>query len=79
MYCVSLHWLFDSIEKGFCQDESRYTVERNASKTTRQHTSTPTGTSKKEGELQTDPCLLFIIFNVVFFMFIRAKQLPLCF
>uniref|UniRef100_A0AAQ5XMZ1 BRCT domain-containing protein n=1 Tax=Amphiprion ocellaris TaxID=80972 RepID=A0AAQ5XMZ1_AMPOC len=44
VYCVSLHWLFDSIEKGFCQDESRYTVERNASKTTRPHTSTPTGT-----------------------------------
>ncbi|XP_073344915.1 DNA topoisomerase 2-binding protein 1 isoform X2 [Pagrus major] len=48
VYCVSLHWLFDSIEKGFCQDESRYIVERNASKTTRPHTSTPTGTSKKE-------------------------------
>ncbi|TNN60542.1 DNA topoisomerase 2-binding protein 1-A [Liparis tanakae] len=47
VYCVSLHWLFDSIEKGFCQDESRYTVERNASKTTRQNTSTPTGTNKK--------------------------------
>uniref|UniRef100_A0A8C8CSU8 BRCT domain-containing protein n=1 Tax=Oncorhynchus tshawytscha TaxID=74940 RepID=A0A8C8CSU8_ONCTS len=27
VFCVSLHWLFDSIEKGFCQDESRYTVE----------------------------------------------------
>uniref|UniRef100_A0A8C2XJK3 DNA topoisomerase II binding protein 1 n=1 Tax=Cyclopterus lumpus TaxID=8103 RepID=A0A8C2XJK3_CYCLU len=54
VYCVSLHWLFDSIEKGFCQDESRYTVERNASKTTRPHTSTPTGTNKKEGEPQTD-------------------------
>ncbi|XP_038586755.1 DNA topoisomerase 2-binding protein 1 [Micropterus salmoides] len=48
VYCVSLHWLFDSIEKGFCQDESRYIVERNATKTTRPHTSTPTGTSKKE-------------------------------
>ncbi|CAG5868524.1 unnamed protein product, partial [Menidia menidia] len=48
VYCVSLHWLFDSIEKGFCQDESRYTVERSASKSTRPHTSTPTGTSKKE-------------------------------
>ncbi|KAM9839309.1 DNA topoisomerase 2-binding protein 1 [Aulostomus maculatus] len=48
VYCVSLHWLFDSIEKGFCQDESRYIVERNASKTIRPHTSTPTGTSKKE-------------------------------
>ncbi|XP_049913145.1 DNA topoisomerase 2-binding protein 1 [Epinephelus moara] len=48
VYCVSLHWLFDSIEKGFCQDESRYAVERNASKTTRPHTSTPTGTNKKD-------------------------------
>ncbi|KAL4001230.1 calpain-5 [Sarotherodon galilaeus] len=48
VYCVSLHWLFDSIEKGYCQDESRYTVERNASKTTRPHTSTPTGTNKKD-------------------------------
>ncbi|KAM7369735.1 hypothetical protein PAMP_011036 [Pampus punctatissimus] len=48
VYCVSLHWLFDSIEKGFCQDESRYTVQRNTSKTTRPHTSTPTGTSKKD-------------------------------
>eukprot|EP00066_Takifugu_rubripes_P017107 XP_011606373.1 PREDICTED: DNA topoisomerase 2-binding protein 1 isoform X1 [Takifugu rubripes] len=47
VYCVSLHWLFDSIEKGFCQDESRYTVERNASKSTRPHTSTPTGTNKE--------------------------------
>ncbi|XP_034562035.1 DNA topoisomerase 2-binding protein 1 [Notolabrus celidotus] len=48
VYCVSLHWLFDSIEKGFCQDESRYTVNRNTATTTRPHTSTPTGTSKKE-------------------------------
>ncbi|XP_027130123.1 DNA topoisomerase 2-binding protein 1 [Larimichthys crocea] len=48
VYCVSLHWLFDSIEKGFCQDESRYTVERNTSKSTRPHTSTPTGTDKKQ-------------------------------
>ncbi|XP_033841721.1 DNA topoisomerase 2-binding protein 1 isoform X2 [Periophthalmus magnuspinnatus] len=47
VYCVSLHWLFDSIEKGYCQDESRYTVERNAAKATRPHTSTPTGSNKK--------------------------------
>ncbi|KAM3860352.1 DNA topoisomerase 2-binding protein 1 [Diretmus argenteus] len=49
VYCVSLHWLFDSIDKGFCQDESRYTVERSAAKTSRPHTSTPTGSSKEEG------------------------------
>ncbi|CAJ1082591.1 DNA topoisomerase 2-binding protein 1 [Xyrichtys novacula] len=48
VYCVSLQWLFDSIQKGFCQDESQYAVRRNAAKTTRPHTSTPTGTSKKE-------------------------------
>ncbi|KAM4606619.1 DNA topoisomerase 2-binding protein 1 [Polymixia lowei] len=48
IFCVSLYWLFDSIEKGFCQDESRYAVERGAQKATRPHTSTPTGTSKKE-------------------------------
>lgn len=51
VYCVSLHWLFDSIEKGFCQDESRYTVKPNTSKNSRQHTSTPTGSNKKEGML----------------------------
>ncbi|KAM6900354.1 DNA topoisomerase 2-binding protein 1 [Xenentodon cancila] len=48
VYCVTIHWLFDSIEKGFCQDESRYTMERSGSKITRPHTSTPTGNSKKE-------------------------------
>ncbi|KTG28176.1 hypothetical protein cypCar_00019978 [Cyprinus carpio] len=31
VFCVSLHWLFDSIEKGFCQDESRYAVEQGPS------------------------------------------------
>ncbi|XP_068604125.1 DNA topoisomerase 2-binding protein 1 [Brachionichthys hirsutus] len=49
VYCVSLHWLFDSIEKGFCQDESRYTVERDASRADRPQTSTPTGTDKTDG------------------------------
>uniref|UniRef100_A0A8C7PVR1 DNA topoisomerase II binding protein 1 n=1 Tax=Oncorhynchus mykiss TaxID=8022 RepID=A0A8C7PVR1_ONCMY len=48
VFCVSLHWLFDSIEKGFCQDESRYTVERGDQKDGKPHTSTPTGTSKKK-------------------------------
>ncbi|XP_051970919.1 DNA topoisomerase 2-binding protein 1 [Xyrauchen texanus] len=55
VYCVSLHWLFDSIEKGFCQDESRYAVEhgqkrRTEEKTGRPNTSTPTGTSKNKEE-----------------------------
>ncbi|KAM9337511.1 DNA topoisomerase 2-binding protein 1 [Symphorus nematophorus] len=48
VYCVSLHWLFDSVKNGFCQDVSRYTVHRNTSEKTRPHTSTPTGTNKKE-------------------------------
>lgn len=47
VFCVSLHWLFDSIEKGSCQDESRYTVDRNSAKSTRPNTSTPTGSNKK--------------------------------
>lgn len=51
IYCVSLHWLFDSIEKGFSQDESRYAVGRDGAKTSRPHTSTPTsgGNRKDEG------------------------------
>uniref|UniRef100_A0A8C1NQ52 DNA topoisomerase II binding protein 1 n=1 Tax=Cyprinus carpio TaxID=7962 RepID=A0A8C1NQ52_CYPCA len=54
VYCVSLHWLFDSIEKGFCQDESRYAVERGKKraeeKPGRPNTSTPTGPNRsKEG------------------------------
>lgn len=58
VYCVSLHWLFDSIEKGFCQDESRYAVQRGDKKKTdeklgRPNTSTPTGpTRNKEGEME---------------------------
>uniref|UniRef100_A0AAY5F621 BRCT domain-containing protein n=1 Tax=Electrophorus electricus TaxID=8005 RepID=A0AAY5F621_ELEEL len=55
VYCVSLHWLFDSIEKGFSQDESRYAVEREgkrrAEESGRPNTSTPTGSSmsKEDG------------------------------
>uniref|UniRef100_A0A8B9L5N3 BRCT domain-containing protein n=1 Tax=Astyanax mexicanus TaxID=7994 RepID=A0A8B9L5N3_ASTMX len=49
VYCISVHWLFDSIEKGFCQEESRYTVERGdekrEDKTGRPNTSTPTGSN----------------------------------
>ncbi|MCJ8745696.1 hypothetical protein PDJAM_G00133130 [Pangasius djambal] len=52
VYCVSIHWLFDSIEKGFCQDESRYAVEREGKrkeKSDRPSTSTPTGSNKTDG------------------------------
>uniref|UniRef100_A0AAR2JN48 BRCT domain-containing protein n=1 Tax=Pygocentrus nattereri TaxID=42514 RepID=A0AAR2JN48_PYGNA len=49
VYCISVHWLFDSVEKGFCQDESRYTVERGdkkrGEKPDRPNTSTPTGSN----------------------------------
>uniref|UniRef100_A0AAX7URN1 BRCT domain-containing protein n=1 Tax=Astatotilapia calliptera TaxID=8154 RepID=A0AAX7URN1_ASTCA len=72
VYCVSLHWLFDSIEKGYCQDESRYTVERNASKTTRPHTSTPTATSKKDVESINDKLEAFCHFVL------NVTQLYLC-
>ncbi|XP_061522443.1 DNA topoisomerase 2-binding protein 1 isoform X1 [Phycodurus eques] len=48
VYCVALHWLFDSIEKGSCQDESRYAVERRTSKSSQPNTSTPTGSGQKE-------------------------------
>ncbi|KAL1006923.1 hypothetical protein UPYG_G00078930 [Umbra pygmaea] len=50
VFCVSLTWLFDSIEKGFCQDESRYTVEKETQKASKPHTSTPTGPSTKKDE-----------------------------
>lgn len=60
VYCVTLHWLFDSIEKGFCQDESRYKVDRNAPKSSRMQTSTPTGTSKREGEPRSFTSLLLL-------------------
>lgn len=52
VYCVSIHWLFDSIEKGFCQDESRYAIEwedKRKEKPGRPNTSTPTGSNKSKG------------------------------
>lgn len=79
VYCVSLHWLFDSIEKGFCQDESRYTVAPNTSKSTQLHTSTPTGTNKKEGELKSDSrlvCRSFHFFSIQYwFTYFTAKNM----
>nr|XP_023688570.1 DNA topoisomerase 2-binding protein 1 [Paramormyrops kingsleyae] len=48
VYCVSLHWLFESIEKGFCQDESRYRVEPTAKQPGKPQTSTPTSDKRKE-------------------------------
>uniref|UniRef100_A0AAY4C742 BRCT domain-containing protein n=1 Tax=Denticeps clupeoides TaxID=299321 RepID=A0AAY4C742_9TELE len=45
VYCVSINWLFDSIEKGFCQDESNYRVEPSTQKHSKPTTSTPTGSN----------------------------------
>ncbi|XP_051538717.1 DNA topoisomerase 2-binding protein 1-A-like isoform X2 [Myxocyprinus asiaticus] len=63
VFCVSLHWLFDSIEKGFCQDESRYAVERGEKRRTeekagRPNTSTPTGASRNKEGSKKGPSLL---------------------
>ncbi|KAJ8277001.1 hypothetical protein GJAV_G00070300 [Gymnothorax javanicus] len=46
VYCVTLNWLLDSIEKGFCQDESRYGVGSGAQQSKEPSTSTPTGNRK---------------------------------
>ncbi|KAG7488805.1 hypothetical protein MATL_G00037920 [Megalops atlanticus] len=51
VYCVSLHWLFDSIEKGFCQDESRYRVEPQAQQSSQPNTSTPSD-KRKDADAQ---------------------------
>ncbi|KAM6159788.1 DNA topoisomerase 2-binding protein 1 [Erethizon dorsatum] len=41
--CVTTQWFFDSIEKGFCQDESIYKTEPRLEAKTLPDTSTPTG------------------------------------
>ncbi|XP_054984317.1 DNA topoisomerase 2-binding protein 1 isoform X1 [Sorex araneus] len=43
VHCVTLQWFFDSIEKGFCQDESMYKTESHRETKTMPNTSTPTG------------------------------------
>ncbi|XP_063778445.1 DNA topoisomerase 2-binding protein 1 [Pseudophryne corroboree] len=47
VHCVSIQWFFDSIERGFCQDESMYKTEPGSSAKTMPETSTPTGSSNK--------------------------------
>ncbi|CAI9559811.1 unnamed protein product [Staurois parvus] len=47
VHCVSIQWFFDSIEKGFCQDESMYKTEPVPSEKIMPETSTPTGNSYK--------------------------------
>uniref|UniRef100_H0UV15 DNA topoisomerase 2-binding protein 1 n=1 Tax=Cavia porcellus TaxID=10141 RepID=H0UV15_CAVPO len=43
VHCVTTQWFFDSIEKGFCQDESIYKAEPRLEARTLPDTSTPTG------------------------------------
>ncbi|GAB1294594.1 DNA topoisomerase 2-binding protein 1 [Apodemus speciosus] len=45
VHCVTLQWFHDSIEKGFCQDESMYKAEPRAEIKTVPDTSTPTALS----------------------------------
>lgn len=45
VHCVTLQWFHDSIEKGFCQDESIYKAEPRAAVKTVPDTSTPTAQS----------------------------------
>ncbi|XP_054847595.1 DNA topoisomerase 2-binding protein 1 isoform X2 [Eublepharis macularius] len=47
VHCISIQWFFDSIEKGFCQDESMYTVEPGSKQESAPSTSTPTNESSK--------------------------------
>ncbi|XP_077772515.1 DNA topoisomerase 2-binding protein 1 isoform X1 [Podarcis muralis] len=47
VHCISVQWFFDSIEKGFCQDESMYTVDLKAKQESAPSTSTPTSLTCK--------------------------------
>ncbi|XP_075068548.1 DNA topoisomerase 2-binding protein 1 [Mixophyes fleayi] len=47
VHCVSIQWFFDSIERGFCQDESMYKTDSISSTKTMPETSTPTGSTNK--------------------------------
>ncbi|XP_066441313.1 DNA topoisomerase 2-binding protein 1 isoform X3 [Eleutherodactylus coqui] len=49
VHCVSLQWFFDSIERGYCQDESMYKMEPASSTKTVPETSTPTNSTNKLG------------------------------
>ncbi|XP_016079854.1 PREDICTED: DNA topoisomerase 2-binding protein 1 isoform X2 [Miniopterus natalensis] len=43
VHCVTTQWFFDSVEKGFCQDESIYKTEPRPGTNTVPDTSTPAG------------------------------------
>ncbi|KAL7976778.1 hypothetical protein Chor_008727 [Crotalus horridus] len=42
VHCISMQWFFDSIEKGFCQDESMYLIVASTKQDNAPSTSTPT-------------------------------------
>ncbi|KAM4028938.1 DNA topoisomerase 2-binding protein 1 isoform 3-T3 [Anomaloglossus baeobatrachus] len=54
VHCVSIQWFFDSIERGFCQDESMYKMDPVISSKTMPETSTPTSTNKMENRALSD-------------------------
>nr|AAP03894.2 Xmus101 [Xenopus laevis] len=47
VHCISVQWFFDSIEKGFCQDETMYKIEPASTIKSVPDTSTPTGGNSK--------------------------------
>ncbi|XP_006978735.2 DNA topoisomerase 2-binding protein 1 isoform X2 [Peromyscus maniculatus bairdii] len=53
VHCVTLQWFHDSIEKGFCQDESIYKAGPRAEVKTVPDTSTPTAQSNAAAESRT--------------------------
>nr|XP_048272669.1 DNA topoisomerase 2-binding protein 1 [Myodes glareolus] len=53
VHCVTLQWFHDSIEKGFCQDESMYKAEPRTEVKMVPDTSTPTGQSNAAAESRT--------------------------
>ncbi|KFV06151.1 DNA topoisomerase 2-binding protein 1 [Pterocles gutturalis] len=47
VHCVSVQWFSDSIEKGFCQDETMYKIEAGSKRGNTPSTSTPTNLASK--------------------------------
>lgn len=47
VHCVSVQWFSDSIEKGFCQDETMYKIEGRSKSSNTPSTSTPTSHASK--------------------------------
>ncbi|CAJ0940496.1 unnamed protein product [Ranitomeya imitator] len=54
VHCVSIQWFFDSIERGFCQDESMYKMDPVFSSKSMPDTSTPTSSNKIENRALSD-------------------------